>query len=153
MGMPRWVRESNMVGIKFGYQNVEGGTDATHEYLERCARSGVVLAFVGECWVASAGRGGTQAHPDFVCVGAFLRGARVAVHVRKYWAHLACVVHVDPRVVVLEVGGVRFGGVYGKCGHTVHSADRWLRGMQREVDGKRWVLAGDWNAHHRSWLL
>ena len=33
------------------YMNVGRGVDATHEYLERCARGGVAIAFVGECWV------------------------------------------------------------------------------------------------------
>ena len=142
-----------MVGVRLGYQNVGGGTDATHEYLERCARGDVVIAFVGECWVEMVCGKGTQSHPDFVCIGGFLKGARVAVHVRKDWAHLVSIVHIDLRVVVLELGGVLVGGVYGKCGHTVHTASQWLRSIRKVVDGRRWVLLGDWNAHHRSWSL
>lgn len=33
------------------YMNVERSTDAMHEYLERCARGDVAVAFVGEWWV------------------------------------------------------------------------------------------------------
>ena len=99
-----------------------GGTDATHEYCERCATGNIVIAIVGECWVATVGRKGTQSHPDFVCIGGFLKGARVAVHVRKDWTHLVSIVHIDLKIMVLELGGVHLGGVYSKCGHMVHSA-------------------------------
>ena len=115
---PLGVR-SYMVGSRLGYQNVGGGTDVAHEDLERCARGDVVVAFVGECCVATVGEKGTQFHPNFVCIGGFLEGARVAVHVRKDWAHLVGIVHIDPRVILLELRGVLIGGVYGKCGHTV----------------------------------
>ena len=36
-------------GVRVMYMNVGRGVNATHEYLERCARGGVAIAFVGEC--------------------------------------------------------------------------------------------------------
>ena len=35
-------------GIRVMYMNVGRSTDATHEYLERCARGDVAVAFVGK---------------------------------------------------------------------------------------------------------
>ena len=35
--------------IQVMYMNVGGSGDATHEFLERCARGSVLISFVGEC--------------------------------------------------------------------------------------------------------
>ena len=53
-------------GIRVIYMNVGRSTDAINEFLERCARSNVAVAFIGECWVEKKLRIGTQSHPDFV---------------------------------------------------------------------------------------
>ena len=57
------------------------------------------------------------------------------------------------RFVCVELGGVRFGGVYSKCGSRVHELSRWLDMIRGYVSGARWILIGDWNAHHESWSL
>lgn len=36
-------------GIRVMYMSVGRSTDAMHKYLERCARSDIAVAFVGEC--------------------------------------------------------------------------------------------------------
>ena len=35
--------------VEVAYMNVGRSCDATHEFLEKCARKGVGVAFVGEC--------------------------------------------------------------------------------------------------------
>ena len=35
--------------VRVAYMNVGRGCDATHEFLESCARRGVGVVFVGEC--------------------------------------------------------------------------------------------------------
>ena len=55
--------------VKVAYMNVGRSCDATHEFLEGCARRGVGVAFVGECWVERKGGRGTQSHPDYMRMG------------------------------------------------------------------------------------
>ena len=55
--------------VEVAYINVGRSCDATHEFLERCARGGVGVAFVGECWVECGSGRGTQSHLDYVRVG------------------------------------------------------------------------------------
>ena len=57
------------------------------------------------------------------------------------------------RAVILEVGGVQVGGVYGKCGVGSHEMGEWLRVLRSGVVGREWILLCDWNMHHSSWLL
>ena len=57
------------------------------------------------------------------------------------------------RFVCIEVGGVRIRGVYGRCGERVHDMERWLEGIREVVGVGRWILLGDWNAHHTVWSL
>ena len=45
-GEPRAAEERE---IQVMYMNVGGSGDATHEFLERCARGSVLISFVGEC--------------------------------------------------------------------------------------------------------
>ena len=68
-------------GVRVMYMNVGRGVVATHEYLERCARGDVAIAFVGECWVERKSDKGTQSHPDYFRLGSFSGGAKVACHV------------------------------------------------------------------------
>lgn len=37
--------------INIMYMNVGGSVDATHEFLEHCARGGVAVSSVYECWM------------------------------------------------------------------------------------------------------
>ena len=43
---PRAAEEGEILVM---YMNVGGSVDATHEFLERCARNSVAISFVGEC--------------------------------------------------------------------------------------------------------
>ena len=107
-------------GVRVTYMNVGRGVNATHEYPERCAREGVEIAFVGECWVERKSDRGTQSHPDFLRLGSVSGGAKVACHVRTTVADYCSLVSCANRFVCVELEGVRFGGVYSKCGASVH---------------------------------
>ena len=140
-------------GVRIMYMNVGRGVHATHEFLERCARGNVVIAFVGECWVERRSDKGTQSHPDYVRLGSVSGGAKVACHVRRDVADFCSLVSCTSRFVCVELGGVRLGGVYSKCGASVHEMSRWLEGVQGSIGNGRWILIGDWNAHHAQWSL
>ena len=132
--------------------NVGKGCVATHVFLESCARKEVGIWFIGECWVALAGSG-TQSHPDYVMLGSASRGTKVVVFVRKDLVDGVGLVAATVRVVVVEVGGCRIGGVYGKCGVGVHAMGDWWRSLEGWSGGGDWVLLGEWNAHHDTWSL
>ena len=53
----------------------------------------------------------------------------------------------------MEIGRVSIGGVYSKCGARVHEMLHWLGQVQKLVGNGRWMLIGDWNAHHVEWSL
>ena len=125
---------------------------ATHVFLESCARKEVGICFVGECWVALAGSG-TQSHPDYVMLGNASKGTKVVVFVKRDLVDAVRLVAATARAVVVEVGGCRVGGVYGKCGVGVHAMENWLGTLEGWVGGGDWVLLGDWNAHHHTWSL
>ena len=92
------------------YMNVGRGVNATHEYLEGCARGGVGIAFVGECWVECKSDKGTQSHPDFVRLGSVSGETKVACHVRRTMADYCSLFSCTNRFVCVELWGVRFGG-------------------------------------------
>ena len=140
-------------GVRVMYMNVGRGVEATHEYLERCARGDVAVAFVGECWVERLSDRGTQSHQHFVRLGSVSGGAKVACHVRRDLVDFCSLVCCANRFVCVELGGVRFGGVYSKCGSRVHEMSSWLEEILRGMGDRRWILVGDWNAHHTSWSL
>ena len=125
---------------------------ATHVFLESCAQKEVGICFVGECWVALAGSG-TQSHPDYVMLGSASRGTKVVVFIRKDLVDGVSLVAATVRVVVVEVGGCRIGGVYGKCGVGVNAMGDWLCSLEGWMGGGDRVLLGDWNAHHHTWSL
>ena len=125
---------------------------ATHVFLESCARKEVGICFVGECWVAAVGNG-TQSHPDYVMLWNASRGTKVVVFIRRDLVDAVRLVAAMARAVMVEVGGCRVGGVYGKCGVGVHSMEGWLGTLEGWIGGGDWVLLGDWNAHHHTWSL
>ena len=125
---------------------------AAHVFQESCAWKEVDICFVGECWVARDGNG-TQSHPDYVMLGSASRGTKVVVFVRKELGDEVSLVVATARVVVVEVGGCRVGGVYGKCGVGVHAMRDWLGCLEGWIGGGDWVLLGDWNSHHHTWSL
>ena len=111
------------------------------------------MAFFGECWVERKGGCGTQSHPDFVRLGGISVAQGVACFVLRTLVDSCRLVDYAHRFICVEVGGVRIGGVYGHCGERVHDIERWLEGIREVVGVGRWVLLGDWNAHHRVWFL
>ena len=125
---------------------------ATHVFLENCARKEVGICFVGECWVAPAGNG-TQSHPDYVMLGNAGRGTKVVVFVSRDLVDAVRLVAATARAVVVELGGCRVGGVYGKCGVSVHAMEDWLGTLGGWIGEGDWLLLGDWNAHHHTWSL
>ena len=96
---------------------------------------------------------GTQSHPDYVMLGSASRGTKVVVFIRKDVVDGVSLVAATARVVVVEVGDCRIGGVYGKCGVGVHKMGDWLGSLEGWIRGGDCVLLGDWNAHHHTWPL
>ena len=141
------------VGVRVMYMDVGRGVGATHEYLERCADGDVAIAFVVERWVEHKSDKGTQSHPDYVRLGSVSGGAKVACHVRRDVADFCSLLSCANRFGCVELGGVRFGGVYGKCGSSVHGMSWWPEGIQGSIGSGGWVLIGNWNAHHARWSL
>ena len=132
--------------------NVGRGCVAAYVFLESCAWKEVDICFVGECWVARDGNG-TQSHPDYVMLGSVRRGTKLVVFIRKGLVDGVSLVAATARAVVVEVGGCRVGGVYGKCGVGVHAMKDWLGCLEEWIGGGDWVLLGDWNAHHHTWSV
>ena len=147
------VEASGSTEVKVAFMNVGRWYLATHEYLEWYARGGVGVAFVGECWVERRDGWGTQSHPDYVRLGSVSVAHRVACFVLRSPVDVCRLMECAYRFVCVEVGGVRLGGVYRHCGESVHGMEQWLEGIREVVGGRRWVLLGDWNAHHRAWSL
>ena len=110
--------------VRVSYMNVGRSCDAMHEFLERCARGGVGVAFVGECWVERRGGRGTQSHLDFVRMGSVSVAQRVACFILRSLVDTCRLVECAHRFVCVEIGGVRIGGVYGRCGERVHDMER-----------------------------
>ena len=139
--------------VRVVYMNVGRSTHATHEFLEGCVRGRVGVAFVGECWVDKKSGVGTQSHPNYVRLGLLSGGGKVACHVRRDLADFCMLVGCENRFVCVEIGGVRIGGAYSKCGARVNEMLSWLGRVQDVVGGRGWVLIWDWNAHHGEWSL
>ena len=79
--------------------------------------------------MALAGRG-TQSHPDNTMLGSTSRGTKVVVFVRKDLVDGVSLVAATARVVVVEVGSCRIGGVYRKCRVGVHAMGDWLGSLE-----------------------
>ena len=105
--------------------NMGRGCVATHEYLERGARSSMGVAFVGECWVERGGQG-IQPHADYV----WLRCVSAAHGVMYFGLHslldVCPLVECAHQFVCVGVEGLQIGGVYGQCGERVHDMEKWL---------------------------
>ena len=141
-------------GIRVIYMNVGRSTDATHEFLEGCARGDVAVAFVGECWVERKSGVGTQSHTDYVRLGSVSGVGKVACHKRNLdLIHCCVLVGCENRFICLEIGSVRIEGVYSKCGARVHEMIHWLGRVQALVGNGRWLMIEDCIAHHKEWSL
>ena len=157
-----WENDSGLDGVEGGeleeeiivmYMNVGWSKDATHQCLEGCARGDVVMAFVGKCWVEKKSGVGTQSYPDYVRLGSVSGGGKVACHVRRDLVDCCMLVGCENRFVCVKIVGVHIGGVYSKCGARVHEMLHCLGQVQALVGNGRWLLIGDWNAHHEEWSL
>ena len=104
--------------------NVGGGTVATYEFLTRCARGEVVVAFVGKCRIEKKSGVGTQSYPDYVRLGSVSGGGKVAFHVWRDLVDFCKLVGCENRFVSVEIGGGvadtlclgwRCGGTCGTC--------------------------------------
>ena len=125
--------------LKVVYMNVGRGCVAAHVFLESCARKEVDISFVGKCWVARDGNG-TQSHRDYVMLGSASRGTKVVVFVKRDLVDGVSLVAATQRVVVVEVGSCRVGGVYEKCGVGVRAMRDWLGCLEGCIGGEDWVL-------------
>ena len=84
-------------------------------------------------------------------LGSASRGTKVVVFARKDLVDGVSLIAATARVVVVEVGGCRVGGVYVKCGVGVHAIGDWLGSLEGWIGGGDWVLLGDRNAYHHTW--
>ena len=123
------------------YMNVGKGTKAAHAFLRRCAESDVGIAFMGEAWVDDGGTG-TQQHPDYVMLGRVFVGVKVVVLVRRDVVGQCKLLAAESRFVCVSIGGIRVGGVYGKCGEGVHGMKRWLDSIGGSLGAAGWMLVG-----------
>ena len=69
---------------------------------------------------------GTQSYPNYVMLGSARRGTKVVVFIRKDLVDGVSLIAATARAIVVEVGGCRVGGVYGKSGVGVHAMKDWL---------------------------
>ena len=145
----RWV---GLEKVRVAYQNVGGGVEATHEFLDFCKGKQVGVAFVGECRIGRQG-GSTQTHPSYVIVGRVSKDSRVVAHVRRDLVEACRFVVSETQFVCLQVGDYRFRGVYGKCSSTVDRMNARLEGVKSSLRNCRWVVFEDWNASHERWSL
>ena len=127
LGAP-WVRALNMGMLKMAYVKVGRGCVAMDLFLEVCARGKVGVCFVGAWGVARTGSG-TQSHTEYVMLGYATKGTKVVVFVRRDLVDGVELTVAMAHVVIVNVGGCKVGGVYGKCGIGVHGMKDWLGSM------------------------
>ena len=127
------VISSGVREVRMAYMNIGRGCDATHEFLESCARGGVRVAFIGECWVERKGGRGTQSHPDYVRLGSVSVAHRVTCFVLRSLVDMCRLVECAHRFVCTEIGDMRIGGVYRRYGERVHDMERWLEAIREVV--------------------
>ena len=92
---------------------------------------------------------GTQSYPDYIRLESLSMAHRVAGYVLPCVVKACKLMEDENRFVCLEVGGVRFGGVYGRCGERGHDMEQWLQGIREVVGVGCWALLRDWNVHNR----
>lgn len=154
MGNPvgPWGVRSEIETLTGAYMNVGRGHVVTNVYLESCARKGLGICFVGECWGAKTGLG-TQSYPEYDMLGSATKGMKVVTFVRTDLVDRVELVGATARAVVVEVSGCRIRGVYGQCGDRIHAMQDWLGSLAGWIRRVDWVLLGDWNSHHHTWSL
>ena len=73
---------------------------------------------------------GTQSHLDYVRVGGVSAAQRVTCFVLRSLVGVCRLVEGAHRFVCMEIGGVRIGGMYERCGERVQDMERWLKGIR-----------------------
>ena len=98
--------------VQVAYQNVAGGLENTHAFLEWCREKEVGIVFVGEAWIEKNGRG-IQTHLSFVLMTTAKKGRRVMAYVRKGTEEKVEVVKEEDNLIILqEKNKKKIGGVY-----------------------------------------
>ena len=68
--------------VQMACQNVAGGLENTHAFLEWCKGKEIRIAFIEEAWIEKNSRG-TQTHPSFVLITMAKKGRRIIAYMRK----------------------------------------------------------------------
>src|SRR4029077_11100463 len=124
-----WIRL--IMICKTGYQNVGGSGNNAHGFLERCRERGVDIAFTGEApWYK---QGGTATHPDYELISTPGKDKRVMAYKRKGWKVRVEVEEEEERAVLLKIGGMMVGGIYGASGMKGTEYREWLEGLERRT--------------------
>ena len=89
------------------------------------------------------GGSGTQSHLDYVRLGSVSVAHRLAGFVRRDLVDVCRLVECMYRFVCVEIGGVRIGGVYGKCGQRIYHMEQWLECVREVVGAGKRVLFED----------
>src|SRR4029077_16646932 len=96
---------------RVGYQNVRGSNENAHVFLERCKEREVDFVFVGEA--PAYRKGGTTTHPNYELLTKPGKGKRVIAYARKEWRGKYVVEKEGEQEVIIGVGDMILGGVYG----------------------------------------
>ena len=98
--------------VQVAYQNVEGGAENTHAFLEWCREKEIGIVFVGEAWIEKNGRG-TQTHPRFVLMTRAKKGTRVGTCMRKGMEEeMEVIKEEDNHIILQEKKKHKIAGVY-----------------------------------------
>ncbi|KAF8418272.1 hypothetical protein EV426DRAFT_679732 [Tirmania nivea] len=124
--------------IKVAYQNVGGGHENTHAFLEWYREEEVDLLFVGEAWIKK----GTQTHPSFTLGSKIKKGRRVMAFWRKRWDRRVKVVSEENNWIFLEFEGKRVGGVYADGKLHGMAWKEWLNKVE-DLTGQEGGVVGD----------
>ena len=98
--------------VQVACQNVAGGLENTHTFLEWCKEKEIGIVFIGEAWIEKGGRG-TQTHPSFVLITTAKKGRRVMAYRRKGMEDEVEVVKEEDNVIIIQENNKKkIGGVY-----------------------------------------
>src|SRR6266576_351858 len=70
---------------------------------------------------------------------------------RKGWKGNTKVEREGEREVLLVVGEMIIGGIYGDSSAKRGKYREWLEELEGSMRGRDGCLVGDWNAHHKEW--
>src|SRR6266576_3308558 len=76
---------------------------------------------------------------------------RVMAYRRNEWKGGMRIEREGEREVLLTIGGMIVGGIYGDSGTKRGNYMDWLEILEEGMDGRDGCLVGDWNAHYHEW--